>query len=169
MFIDTFVLVETLVLGGDERIAQLLWDLRERNPNAALVLLEHFGEAAALAVEHNACAGKPQALEFVVVRQIRHRLIVEIDDVAEIDGRLCHRLVLAELLIPRLQIGKIDAAQRLAPADGLRIVHRGRDQFIDIDVFELERLEHVDAARVQEPCDLRLIPVTVEFGLHSVG
>jgi hypothetical protein len=51
------------------------------------------------------------------------------------------------------------------PAD----VHGGRDQVVDIDVLELERLEHVGAARMQDLRDLRLIPLAVEFGLHGVG
>jgi hypothetical protein len=38
-----------------------------------------------------------------VVRQVRDRLVVEIDDVAEIDGRPRNRLVLAELPVGRLR------------------------------------------------------------------
>ena len=106
--------IEALVLGGDEGIAHLLRNVGERHPDAALVLLEHLGERLALAVEHDARAGKLEVLELVVVGQVRGRLVVEIDDVTEIDGRPLDLLVLAELPVGGLQIGKIDAAQRLA-------------------------------------------------------
>jgi hypothetical protein len=168
MFVDAFVLFEALVLGGDEAIAHLLWNFRERQPDAALVVLEHLGEGLTLAVEHDARAGKLEALELAVVWQVRGRLIVEVDDVAEIDGGLGDRLVLAELPIGRLEIGNIDAPQCLACADRLRIVHGGRDQVVDIDVFDLERLDHVGAAGVEQLRDLRLIAVAVKLRLHGI-
>ena len=169
VLVDALVLVEALVLGRHEGIAYLLRDCGERHPDAALVVLEYFGERLALAVEHRARAGKLEALEPGVVRQVRSRLVVEFDDVAEIDGGSGHRLVLAELPIGRLQVGQIDAAQRLAAADRLRVVHGGRDQVVDVDVLDLEHLEHVRAAGVKELRDLRLIPVAVELRLHGVG
>jgi hypothetical protein len=58
--------------------------------------------------------------------------------------------------------------RHIAPADRLRVVHGGRDQVVDIDVFELEHLEHMGAARVQKLRDLRLIPGAVELRLHGV-
>jgi hypothetical protein len=69
----------------------------------------------------------------------------------------------------RLQISKVDAAQHLGPRDRLRVVHGGRDQVVDIDVVELEHLEHVGATRMQDLGDLRPIPLAVELGLHGVG
>jgi hypothetical protein len=77
--------------------------------------------------------GSLRPFELGVVRQVRSRLVVEIDDVAKVDGRR-RRLVLAELPIGRLQIGHVDAPQRLASADRLRIVHGGRNQVVDIGV-----------------------------------
>ena len=53
--------------------------------------------------------------------------------------------------------------------DRLRIVHRRRDQIVDIDVFELEDLEHLDAAGVKDLRDLRLVPLAVELGLDGIG
>ena len=100
----------------------MLRDIRERHPHAPLVLLEHLREALALAVEHHAGARKLEALELVVVGQVGDRLVVEIDHVAEVDGRDRDLPVRAELPIGRLQIGEIDAAKRLALADRLRVV-----------------------------------------------
>jgi hypothetical protein len=93
-------------------------------------------------------------------------LVVEIDDVAEIDGRSNDRLVLAKLPIGGLQVRKIDAAERLALADRLRIVERGRDELLEIDVLDVEGLEHMRAARAQQQRDLRLILCAIEPGLH---
>ena len=86
------------------------------------------------------------------------RLVVEIDHVAEIDGRLRDLLVLAELPVGGLQIGKIDAAERLALADGLRVVQRGRDQVVEVDVLDVEGLAHMGAAGAQQLRHLRLVP-----------
>ena len=54
MFIDAVVLVEALVLGGNEGIAHMLGDVLELGPYAALVLLENLGERPALAVKDGA-------------------------------------------------------------------------------------------------------------------
>ena len=85
--VDALVLIEALVLGRDEGVAHVLRDVRERDPHAPLVLLEHLGEALALAVEHDAGARQLEALELVVIGQVGGRLVVEIDDVAEVDDR----------------------------------------------------------------------------------
>ena len=54
---------------------------------------------------------------------------------------------LAELPVGGLQIGKFDAAECLVVAgDGLRVVERGGDQVIEIDVLDIERLAHLHAA-----------------------
>jgi hypothetical protein len=47
--------------------------------------------------------------------------------------------------------------------------HGGRDQVVDIDVLELERLDHVGAAGMEQPRDLRLIPDAVELRFHGAG
>ena len=168
--VDAFVPIEALVLGREERLLDVLRDVGERNPFAPLVLLEHLREAFALAVEHHARARKLEALELGVIGQVGDRLVVVVDDVAEIDGRHRHLLVLAELSVGRLQIGKIDAAKRLVLAGHrLRIVHRRGDQLIEVDVLDVEGLAHMRAARAQQLCDLLLIPGAVELRLHRVG
>ena len=67
-----------------------------------------------------------------------------------------------------MQVGKIDASERLAFAD-LRIVERGGDELIEIDVLDIEGLEHMDAAGAQELCDPRLIGGAVEPGADRIG
>ncbi len=128
------------------------------DPDAPLVLLEHFREALALAVEHDAGARQLQALELGVIGQVGDRLVVEIDHVAEIDRRRRDLLVLAELPVGGEQVGEIDAAERLALAgDRLRIVHGGGDEVVEVDVLDVERLAHMGAARAQEARDLLLV------------
>src|SRR5262249_61282627 len=95
-----------------------------RTPTPPLVLLEHLGEALALAVEHDARTRKLDALEFGVIGQVGDRLVVEVDDVAEIHGRHRDFLVLAELPVGGLQIGEVNAAKNLALAgERLRVAH----------------------------------------------
>jgi hypothetical protein len=48
-----------------------------------------------------------------MIRQIGNRLVVEIDDVAEIDDCRADVLVLAKLPVGHLQIRKIDAPESL--------------------------------------------------------
>src|SRR6516225_4505116 len=117
------VLVEALVFGGNEGIAHMLGNVPKLDPYAALVLLENLGEGPALSVQDGACTGKPVILELGVIRQVRRRLVVEVDDRTEIDGGAIDLLVLAELLIASLQVGKIYATQHLGALDRLRIVH----------------------------------------------
>src|SRR5262249_14132709 len=135
--VDPLVLVEALVLGGDEGVAHMLRDVGERYPDPALVPLKHLGKALALAIEHHARPGQLEPLELAVVWQVGSSLVVEIDYVAEIDGGLLDLLILAELPVSGLQIGEIDAAERFALADRLRVVHGGGDEVVDIDVFEI--------------------------------
>ncbi len=66
-------------------------------------------------------------------------------------------------------VRKIDAAKRLVLAGHrLRIVHRRGDEFIEVDVLDVEGLAHVRAARTQQSGDLFLIPGAIEPGLHRV-
>ena len=43
----------------------------------------------------------------------------------------------------------------IAAGHGLRVVHGGGDEVVDIEVFDVEGLAHVRAARPQELHDLR--------------
>ena len=59
-----------------------------------------------------------------MVREIGGRLVVEIDHLAEVDRGLGDLLVLAELPVGDVQVGKIDAAERLDLAgERLRVLH----------------------------------------------
>ena len=167
--VDPSVAIEALVLGREERLLDVFRNVAERDPLPPLVLLEHLREAFALAVEHDAGARQLEALELVVIGQVGDRLVVVVDDLAEIDGRHRHLLVLAKLTVGRLQIGKIDAAKRLVLAGHrLRIVHRRGDELIEVDVLDVEGLAHVRAARAQQPCHLFLIAGAVELRLHRL-
>ena len=142
--------VEAFVFGGDEGFLHAFRNIGQRHPDAAVVSVEHFGEALALAVENGVSARRPQRLEFGIVRQIDQRLVVEFDHLAEIDRRIRHRLVLAELLVGGEQVIEVEALERLDVAgDGLGIVHRGRDQVVELDVLDIERLAHVGTALTQ--------------------
>src|SRR5262249_9700868 len=62
----------------------------------------------------------------------------------------------------------IDAAKHLALAgDGLRVLHGGRDEVVEVDVLDVEGLAHVGAARAQELRHGSLIGGTIESGRHG--
>ena len=122
------MLIEAFVLGREKSLLHVLGDLGEWNPHPPLVLLEYLREAFALAVEHDARARKLEALELGVIGQIGGRLVVEVDDVAEIDRQHYDLLILAELPVRHLQIGEIDPAKRHILAHRLRVVHGGCDR-----------------------------------------
>ena len=169
MLIDAFVLEEPLVLGRHKRVLNVLGDVGENDPDAPLVFLEYLREAVALAIEHDTRAGQLQAFQLMVIRQIGSRLVINGDDFAKIDSGTLDRFFLAELPISDLQVRKVDAAKRLALTDRLRVIERRRQQFVDIDAFEIEKLQHLAAALVQELGNHWLITVLVEFGLHRIG
>src|SRR5262249_36098634 len=77
-------------------------------------------------------------------------------------------LVLAELPIGGLQVGEVDAAERLALADRLRIVQGGSDEVVDVEFLDVEGLERAGAAGAQELRHLPLGLVAVEPGLERV-
>jgi len=52
--------------------------------------------------------------------------------------------------------------------DRLGVVHRGRNEVIEVEVLDVEGLHHVGTAGLQELPDLVLIPVAAERGLHRV-
>ncbi len=167
--VNALVLVEALVLGGEEGLLHRLRNIGERHPHAALVLLEDLGKALAAPVEHNARARKLEAFELVVIGQICERLVVEIDHVTEIDRGRIDLLVLAELAVGDLQVCEIYAMKDLALAgNSLRIFHRGCDQLVEIDVLDIEGLAHMAAACAQELANPRLIGGAVEPGHDRV-
>ena len=123
----------------------------------------------ALAVEHHAGAGELESPELVMVREVGGRLVVEIDHLAEVDRGLGDLLVLAELPVGDVQVGKIDAAERLDLAGKrFRVVQCGGDQLVEVDVLDVEGLAHMGAAGLQQPGDLLLVAGAVELGFHRV-
>src|SRR5215475_12105334 len=60
--------------------------------------------------------GSFQALELGVIGQVDGRLVVEVDDLAEIHRQHYDFLILAELPVRHLQIGEIDPAEHLVLA-----------------------------------------------------
>ena len=97
--VDALVAVKALVFGRQERLLHVFGNVGEGNPFAPLVLLEHLCEALTLAVEHHARARQLDALELGVIGQIGGRLVKVVDDLAEIDRRHRHLLVLAKLSV----------------------------------------------------------------------
>jgi hypothetical protein len=120
--VDSLMLIEAFVLGREKGLLHVLRDVGEWNPHPPLVLLEHLREAFALAIEHDARARKVQALELGMVGQLGgRRLIVEVDDVAEVDRQHSDPLMLAELPVRHLQIGKIDPVKSLVLAGAMAV------------------------------------------------
>src|SRR5262245_37771103 len=101
--VDALVLIKAPVLGRDNSLLHVLWEISEHHPYPPLVLLEHLGKAFSLAVEHDARARKLHTLELGMIRKVGSRLVVKVDDIAEINGRRRDFLALAELPIRRLQ------------------------------------------------------------------
>ena len=162
-------MVEAFVFRGNKCLLYVRGNVRERDPDATLVLLEHLGEAFALAVEHDAGAGKLQSLQLGVIGQVGGRLVVEMDNITEIDRRLFDLVVFAELPIGRMQVGEVETTERLdLVGERLRVVERERDQLIEVDVLEVEGLEHMRAACSQLLGNQGLVPGTVEAGLHRI-
>ena len=69
--VDTVMLEETPVLGGDERLLHQVRNLGERDPDPPIARLEYVGEIAAFAVKHHAHARQLAALEPRLVRADR--------------------------------------------------------------------------------------------------
>ena len=140
-----------------------------RREDAAAVLLVDLREALALAVEDQAQARQARALQRRVVRQVRDRLVVVGDHLAEPHGRVLDRLVLAELLVDGVQLAEVEALEGLGLAgDGLRVLHRGGDEVVDVDVLDAEGRRHVGAAGLEEARHLPLVPLGVVGGPDGV-
>src|SRR5262249_25646909 len=80
-----------------------------------------------------------------------------------------NRLVLAKLPVCRLQIGKIDATELVVlAAKRTRIVHCGVNEVIEVYILDLEGLDHVGAAGLEQFRHLLLISIATEFCLHCL-
>ena len=163
------VLEETPVLGGDESLLHEIGNGGERHPDAAIARLEHVGEISTLAVEHHAQARQFPALQAGLVGQIGRGVIEKRDHLAEVDHRIGDALVLAELAVGGIEVGEINAVKGLdVGAQRLRVVERGRDQAVEVDRFDIERLAHMGAAVAQNLHHFRLILRRVEVRLHRL-
>src|SRR5258707_1998497 len=167
-FVNALVLVKALVFGRDERVSDVEGHLIERNPAAALVVLKHVGEMPAAGVEQDSHAWKSEAVEFVAVRKVGCRFVVEVDDLAEVDRGLRSFLAFAELSIGGVQVTKVDAAELLVglTANRLRIIHGGLNEVIDVDILDRKGVKHVLTAGLQHLRDLPLIPIAAELRFH---
>ena len=84
--VDALVLIEPLVLGGDERLLDVLRNVAERHPDAAVIGLEQLGEAFSLAVIDDAGARQLEPLQLVVIGEIVDRIVVELDHLLHVEG-----------------------------------------------------------------------------------
>ncbi len=113
--------------------------------------LEHVGKILALGVAHLAHGRQLLVLQLRRIGQIGSRIVEKVDDLAEIDHGFVDALVLAELVVGGVEVGKIDAVKDCrVGADRLRVVKRGGDQIVDIDRFDVEGLAHMGAAVAQD-------------------
>ena len=166
--VDALVLVEALVLGGDERLLDMDRNVAQRHPDAAIAFRQ-VGEALALAVEHAAGPGGAQRLEAGGIRQVGHRLVVETDDGADVDGRVLDVLVLAELAVDHDHVVELEPVQRLdLRGEGAGVVHRGLDQVVDVDRLDVEGLAHVGAAVPHDAGDRGGVGDGIEAGVDRV-
>ena len=161
---------EALVLGRDEGFLHIDRNITERHPDAAAAGLAEFGQAPAFVVEHHAQPGQPEILELGVIGKIGGRLVEIGDHLADIDRRLVDRLVLAELPVGLEQIVEAHPVERLDIAGHrLRVVHRRRDQVVQIDGLDVEHLADVGAAGLQQSRHLGLILHRIKIGADGVG
>jgi hypothetical protein len=120
-------------------------------------------------MSYDALARELEALESVVVWEGEGRSIVVINYLAQIYDGMLNPFVLAKLPVRRSEIRKIDAAELLAlGAKRLRIVHCSVNEVIEIDVLDLEGLDHMSAAGLEEFRPLLLIPITTKLCLYGM-
>ena len=148
--IDPMVIEKTAILGGDRRLLQIIGNFGQGHPDAPIAGLEDFRETLAGTVEHGAHAGQLSVLECRRIGQVGGRVVVKFYHLGKVDARLIDGLVLAETMIRRIQIRKIDAMEGLGVgAESRRVIEGGRNQIVKIDRFDVEGPAHVIAASAQ--------------------
>ena len=104
-----------------------------------------------------------------MVGKLGRGLVVVGDHLGKVDGGRRHRLVLAELAIGAVQVAQVKSLQDLGiSGDRLRVVHGGRDQFVEVQVLDIERAAHMGAAVAQDLRHLGLVGEGIELRLHRV-
>src|SRR5262249_43138532 len=161
--VDPVVLTKALVLGGDERLLHVGWNIDKVDPDPSLVQLIDLPNALTFGVEHLACAAQTPSLEPRMVGQVDHRSVIKFDHLFDVDGGAGNCLVLAELPVSDMQIGNLEPPKGCRPArHGLRVVHCGRDQIVKIESLEVEGASHLPAARAQQVDDILLLRKRIE-------
>src|SRR4051812_12106159 len=105
------MLIKALILSSNERALNVIRNRGERDKNPALVLLVEFRKAIIFVVEDNAGARQFEALELSGIRKVKHGVVIEVDDIADVYWRIRPGLILAELAIRNDQIGQLDTVQ----------------------------------------------------------
>src|SRR5262245_46577926 len=105
--VDAVVLIEALVLGGDERLLHVGWNIDKVDPDPPLVGLIHFPKAFTFGVEHLARAAQTPSLEACMVGQVDHRSVIKFDYLFEANRGAGNAFVLAELPVGDMQIGDL--------------------------------------------------------------
>jgi hypothetical protein len=168
--VDAPMGLEALVLRGDEGSSHQRRHVADRHRRAPPVRLERLAEALAPAVEDRRGARQPLRLELARVGQVGRGLVVELDHRTRLEGRVGHRLVLAELAVGREQLLEVEALQDLGVArHRLGVVHGGGDEVVEVDVLDVEGFAHVRAAVAQDLHDLGPVAGGVELRPHGVG
>lgn len=164
--VDAVMGLEALVLGGDEGLLHQRRNRRDRHDDAAPVRLGGLGEGLAGAVEDPGHAGQRLVAQGLGAGQVLGGVVVELDHRLGVEGRVRRVLAFAELLVARVQLVQVEPVQDLRggrPGDGGRILHRGGDQLVEVDVLDVEGLAHVGAAVAQQAHNLGPIGGWIEL------
>ncbi len=166
--IDAAMLVEALVLGGDEGLAHHGRDILERHPDAPPRLLADIGEALALPVEHHRHGAHRLLFQLGVVGQVVELGIVKGDELADID-RAAHSAMIAILLVGPDEVVELHPAQGFdIAAHRLLIFHRRGDEIVEVDRLDVEDLLDMSASLAEQPHHFGLVGLRIEHGLHVV-
>ena len=134
-----------------------------------MIRLVYFGKALTICIEYDAGTRQPQALQLRVLRELSERLIVELNDLANVDERILDALIFTELAVCRVQVAEVYPSELLDLAGHrLRIIHCGRDKLIEVDILDVKSLAHLRAPGPQELDDLSLILNRIELCFYGI-
>src|SRR6516164_9491915 len=169
--IDAMVLKEAPILSGDECLLHLIGNIADWNPDAPVAGLEHLSVGLFLVVQYHAHARELPAFQLQGIRQFGGSAIEKLDNLAEINDGIADVLTLAiaELVVSGMQIVKIKAVKSFdVGAHRFGIIKRGRDQLIEIDGLDIERLLDVGAAGAQNLHHLVAVSHRIEVRFHRL-